>query len=51
MIAEYDPETDGFCITRDGETINIDPNEMRILMETGQFAIAKRFEMTGRITV
>ena len=51
MIAEYYGELDMFRIMTSDTDYIITPDQMRELMETGQYAVAKRFELTGRITV
>lgn len=53
MITEYQPDTDSFCIRSRSGTPMLwtDAEGMRTLLETAQYAVAKRFELTGRTTL
>ena len=50
-ILEYDPETDKFDLSTGSETRRLDPYDMRTLMETGQYAVALRMELTRQATL
>lgn len=50
-IAEYDQEMDWFELTTEVCTVILNPEEMKALVETAQYAVARRMELTRQATL
>lgn len=51
VIAEYDQEMDWFELTTEVCTVILNPDEMKALVETALYAIARRMELTKKATL